>query len=1233
VQTTLLSVAIALILALVTALVGPLFVDWGSYRADFEARASRLTGLDFRVGGAIDARLLPTPILLLQDVEFGRPNEGSSRVRARQLRIEFALGALARGEWRIAEARLEGPELAAGLDGSGRLAWPAPKLGFDLEGVSIARLHIEDGRATLADAASDTRLVLEQVAFNGEMRSLAGPVKGEGSFVFAGQRYPYRISTSRIADDGGAKVRFAVDPIDQPLAAEADVSIWVERGLPRFEGTVQLARAVGRAPAGADSIIIEPWRVISHIKGDSAAAALEQIEFQYGPDERAIKLRGGAALRFGRQPEFNGTLSSPQIDLDRMLALPEPVSRRPLAAVKTLADSLLGAAKLPPIPAALNISAENVTLGGATLARVGVDLKTDGDGLDIKGLELRAPGMTQLRLTGRLAAAPTGAKFSGSVRVEANDPRALVAWLAERSDEQAITAAPLRLAGNIALGSDGIIIDRLNFDFDRMTAAGRLAYTWARDDRPSRFDAALTAPEIDFDRVHAVSKAILGDLAFDFPREGTLTLKIARALVAGVEAKQADIDVRSDANGFEIARLAIADFGGATLAVKGRIDAKAQSSRGVVTLDVDARALDGIVALMEKIAPQSADQLRRSAGRLTPLALRAAFGLDPAAGGSGAATAKIKVDARAGTLRVALQGEASAARDALGLENLAALAAGKVNLSARVDADEGSTLVDLLGLDRFLVVDKRPARLTLAVKGALDGDLAVDGQLAAGALNVASNGTVRVPDRANASGDLNLRLTNANIRSPRPASAGRAAEPLPASIAARLALNQGMLRLTELTGTVAGASVRGRLALGLQQQPMSIDGDLDLDALDLAAALAMAIGTQAPGAGASAVAGAGANASGPWPADPFERTLPPLAGEVAVKAARLALTPKLTARDVRGVIHFGESELALQGIDGSIAGGRLAAELTFLRRADGLTARTRLRLVGANAAELLPGDGSLSGRLTLDATAEGAGMSPVALVGSLVGNGSFTLENARALRLDPGAFDNVVRAVDQGLPIDGVRVRDRADAALARGSLAVTLAEGAITINDGQARLSNPTVRAQRADLAVNGSVNLAEGMLDARLTLFGTGGGGAPADTRPEIGIVLKGPIDAPKRTIDVAALASWLALRSLEQQSKKLDVLEGRTPATPPQPAPASANTQDDPAAPKSPPSAAKPKPPAPSAERLQPLPPPIDVRPAPRAPRTQPGTAPPAPVQAQTPPDVAARPRSLFEMLFGN
>jgi large subunit ribosomal protein L24 len=108
VQTTLLGFAIAIILALATALVGPLFVDWSQYRGEFEARASRLTGLDFHVSGPIDARLLPTPTLVMHGIEVRRPSDPAS-MRARSLRIEFGLGALVRGEWRITNAGVDGP--------------------------------------------------------------------------------------------------------------------------------------------------------------------------------------------------------------------------------------------------------------------------------------------------------------------------------------------------------------------------------------------------------------------------------------------------------------------------------------------------------------------------------------------------------------------------------------------------------------------------------------------------------------------------------------------------------------------------------------------------------------------------------------------------------------------------------------------------------------------------------------------------------------------------------------------------------------------------------------------------------------------------------------------------------------------------------------------------------------------------------------------------------------------
>src|SRR5262249_4093339 len=196
VQTTLLGIATALILALLAALGGPLVVDWGAYRAEFEATASRITGLSVQIAGPIDARLLPTPTLTLQQIEVTRPGD-AGELHAKSLGIEFALGALVRGEWRATDLRLQGAEFALRIDADGRVVWPAPTMPVDPEAISIERLDVVDSRAILADAASNTHLILDNVEFRGELRSLAGPVKGEGSFVAAGQHYPYRLGVSR----------------------------------------------------------------------------------------------------------------------------------------------------------------------------------------------------------------------------------------------------------------------------------------------------------------------------------------------------------------------------------------------------------------------------------------------------------------------------------------------------------------------------------------------------------------------------------------------------------------------------------------------------------------------------------------------------------------------------------------------------------------------------------------------------------------------------------------------------------------------------------------------------------------------------------------------------------------------------------------------------------------------------------------------------------------------------
>ena len=193
VQTTLLGLAIALIIALVAALVGPYFVDWNQFRPQFEAEATRIVGAPVRVGGKLDARLLPTPSLQLHSVVVGGAND-LGKVRADKLDVEFSLGSLMRGEWRATELTISGVALDLGLDRQGRIDWPASSGTFSLGSLAIDRLNLT-GRVALHDAASHGTLELNDIAFSGDVRSLAGSIRGDGNFTLSGTRYPFRVSS------------------------------------------------------------------------------------------------------------------------------------------------------------------------------------------------------------------------------------------------------------------------------------------------------------------------------------------------------------------------------------------------------------------------------------------------------------------------------------------------------------------------------------------------------------------------------------------------------------------------------------------------------------------------------------------------------------------------------------------------------------------------------------------------------------------------------------------------------------------------------------------------------------------------------------------------------------------------------------------------------------------------------------------------------------------------------
>ena len=107
-----------------------------------------------------------------------------------------------------------------GLDPKGRIDWPASTGTFNLGSLAIDRLNLT-GRIALHDAGSRGTLELSDIAFSGDVRLLAGSIRGDGNFVLSGTRYPFRVSSGQTTDGNGT-VRVNIDPGPRTLSVDLD---------------------------------------------------------------------------------------------------------------------------------------------------------------------------------------------------------------------------------------------------------------------------------------------------------------------------------------------------------------------------------------------------------------------------------------------------------------------------------------------------------------------------------------------------------------------------------------------------------------------------------------------------------------------------------------------------------------------------------------------------------------------------------------------------------------------------------------------------------------------------------------------------------------------------------------------------------------------------------------------------------------------------------------------------
>ena len=1117
-QTTLLGLAIAIILALLAALVGPLLIDLGNYRSVFETEARRLTGANIRVAGPIDARLLPSPRLTLHDIAVG---DGDDAVRARSLDVEFALGSLMRGEWRATEMQLVGPQVVLGLDDSGHVRAPSVAVSFRPDDLSINRLRIEDGTITLTNAGNAGSITLGQVSFNGEVRSLVGPLKGEGSVTLAGKRFPYRLATNRLSDDGSMRLRASVDAADYPLSIEADGALAFVAREPSFDGILNLSRPVGmvgRNAAEPADALTQPWRIGGKIKASGKSALMDNLEFQYGSEEQGFKLTGVADLKFGRNPRFQGVLSGRQIDVDRVVSGSGGATQSPVAAMRKLAE-LGTTAFRTTLPVQLGLGIDQVTLGGNSIQNLRGDISSSAEGWNLERFEFRAPGITQVRVSGRLAVNANDVAFTGPAEIESSDPKVLAAWLESRSESQQNgDLRPMSLRGDLALSSEKIAVDRLSLEFNRQPLTGRFAYFLPSGNRPARVDAELTANQFDFDSALEFSKALLAGSVLDRPREISLKADIGRATFAGIEANDAHALIKVDGNGLLIDRLSIGDFAGGSFAASGRIETGGHAPRGSVSVDFEAKQTAAIAAIAVKLSAERSRPVLGLLERFGRGKLHAKLDMN-GDDKSPVTDAQLALNGDLDDLRIDARVRASG--------DWAKPSTANIRADAALDAARSAQLLKFMNLDRIVAAGNGPGQLKIQLAGPVSGDMAFDAQLTGEGLSARANGTGRYSDMQGIKAAAGLQISEADLKPLRSTAGG----PLPIRMKSRVSLAAGTTTFDEIDAKIAGSSVRGRLTLG-DATPRRIDGAIEADVIDLPALVARAIGLQPQAAGKDAVWN--------WSDEPFGSGLVgAFTGGLALKVGRADVLPQLAVRQFNAALRLASNELFLEDVAGELAGGRLTGRILFRKADDGLTSQLKVSLSGANAATLFAWTArpSVAGSLDLTTELTGTGLSPIALVGSLKGSGKAMLADARLFGLDARVFDVVTRAVDQGLVVDNGRISDLAGKSLANGQFALKHAEFPFQIVSGQLGMVDVSSESKEAGMSVTGMLDLTNGSFDTKLTLSGASD---PGGSRPKIFVSLKGPVTIPSRNVDTSALSGWLTLRAVENQTKRLRSIE---------------------------------------------------------------------------------------------
>ena len=1119
-------VGILAILAIGAAFIVPRFIQWGDYRDRMEAMATEALGTQVKILGDINFNLLPAPQLEFADVVVGpadKPVVTVGRVKA-----DFSLVDFLRDHYQVTNLVLERPALNMALDSNGIFV-----SGLNLpekvttSNISVSKANVVGGVLNVSDARTQDVMSIGELDGELKLQALRGPFAFAGRGAVGQERFALRVTTSAMDSDGSTRLTAFAQPDNKAFSLAAE-GLFLTGQAPRFNGDITYRRA----PPPADRAEGVRGDLVLTSKVEANTDQVQLTSFTLVPDENrtGTRLTGASVIRLGENRNFDAVISGGVVALPPRDATKEE-GVQPYELVRLFGE--LPPPPVPPLPGKITLDLAELDLRGFSLRDVKLSASSDAKGWTVDNLGGRLPGDTQVKLSGRLDAVEDRPSFAGQLAVTTSRLDALAALWRKPTDNNPLFNMPAAFEAGVALDGDDLRFTdgRFTLDEGAHKLSGSLGFGPER-----RVDVVADFSDLSTGDSAALAALLPdtgagGGFAVTFP-EGSITASAASAKAFGIDGRQLLASASWGPDGLEVKQFAAQDFGGAQLDLTGKLAgtlaAPVIAAGG--TVKVAAANAPALTALQDALAVPAS--VRAAIGRALPADLKVTLE-PPASDGAQVLTVT-------GTTGAADLGFSAQLR-----EGISKALTGPVSITAELGATDAAALTEQLGLGQTgLFPDGQDVRLRVVLDGSVTSGFQTNVAASGGGDSVEFAGRLDAADieALKGEGEVKVALADASGLAD---LFGAGGVHLPAmNGSAKVAFTGDRnIAVSEISGTSGAQAFSGQLKLSRQGVLGSVTGDIKLASAD-ASALAAILGGPAALIRAS---------DSVWPDGPIAVGQAPrnTRGDVSVSVPSLDVGGKAPLTDARFSISWDESNVRLRDFAANLAGGTVGLELGVCCSGaiaeKQVTGRVNLQNVALDA--LLPeaSAAALAGTITAGAQFNGTGDSIQTVLGSLAGEGSYTLDGLSIARLDPKVFETVA-GLDNILELEPEALSSIVALALDRGPFTAPKLAGAFTIAGGTLRSQNLSAESGKAQLFGGTSVRLADLGLDGSFALTPTetiDDAGLISPTTSQVRAVLSGSLMNPERTLDLGTMVDAIKVRAYELEVDRLEQLRAEDEA----------------------------------------------------------------------------------------